>query len=42
MGAFAEVTGGGSGGDDELPWTEEALVGREMDIWLEKRPFLFH
>jgi hypothetical protein len=41
MSALAEVIGRGSGGDDESPWIKEALVGREMDIWLKERPFLF-
>jgi hypothetical protein len=41
MGTLAEVTGGGAGGDEKLPWTGEALVGLGLESWLKEIPFSF-
>jgi hypothetical protein len=41
MGTLAEVTGGGAGGDEEFPWTREALAGLGVKSWLEEIPFSF-
>ena len=42
MSVLTKVIGGGSRGDDESPWTVEALVGQGLIVGQKRDHFHFH